>query len=74
MLTRRDIIIKWSSYALASLLLSFESVFGVLFSVLLLGERLTLRMGVGCVLIFTAVVLAQVLPELAKEREKQTAA
>ncbi|WP_315330005.1 EamA family transporter, partial [Treponema socranskii] len=43
----------------AALLLSFESVFGVLFSALILHERLTVRMIAGCALIFFAVVLAE---------------
>ena len=51
--------LKYVQSSLASLFLSFESVFGVLFSTLFLHEKLTLRMGIGCVLIFVAVVLAE---------------
>lgn len=43
----------------ASLLMSLESVFAVLSGWLVLGERLTLQEGFGCVLMFTAVILAQ---------------
>lgn len=50
---------KYTTPNAASLLLSMESVFGVLFSVLLLGERMTPRMVVGCVLLFVAVILAE---------------
>lgn len=46
----------------ASLIMSLESVFAVLFGFLLLHERLTAREGVGCVLMFSAVILSQ-LPE-----------
>lgn len=46
--------------ALASLLMSLESVFSVLAGAILLGERLSPRELLGCVLIFAAVVLAQV--------------
>ena len=60
----QNVGLKYVPSALASLLLSFESVFGVLFSTLVLGERLTARMGIGCALIFVAVVLAQTLPEV----------
>ena len=35
-----------------------ESVFGTLFSVMILHERITLRMVVGCIIILTAVILA----------------
>ncbi|MBR2611705.1 MAG: DMT family transporter [Clostridia bacterium] len=51
--------------AVASILLSLESVFGVVGSVLLLGERMTLREGIGSLVVFSAVVLAQ-LPQKQK--------
>lgn len=54
--------------AQCSLLLSLESVFGVMFSVMLYGEQLTLRLLVGFALIFAAVVVSEVLPEKLKER------
>ena len=43
----------------ASLLMCLESVFAVLTGALLLGERMTGREIAGCVLMFTAVILAQ---------------
>lgn len=55
----QNIGLKYVQSSLASLFLSFESVFGVLFSTLFLHEQITLRMGTGCVLIFLAVVLAE---------------
>lgn len=42
----------------AVILLSLESVFGVLFSCLLLGEKVTLQMGVGFAIIFAALLSA----------------
>ncbi len=48
--------------AQASLLLSLESVFGVLFSILLYGEQMTLRLVIGFVLIFAAIVISETLP------------
>ncbi|MCI8608835.1 MAG: DMT family transporter [Firmicutes bacterium] len=45
--------------AVASLILSLESVFSVLFGALLLSERLTLLEGLGCIVIFIAVVIPQ---------------
>ncbi|WP_294430477.1 DMT family transporter [uncultured Treponema sp.] len=63
----QNVGLKYLPSALASLLLSFESVFGVIFSTIVLGEKLTLRMGAGCTLIFAAVVLAQTLPEILKK-------
>jgi drug/metabolite transporter (DMT)-like permease len=49
---------KHLSPSTAALLLSTESVFGALFSVLLLGELMTLRMIAGCALLFVAVTLS----------------
>lgn len=45
----------------ASLILSLESVFGVLFSILLYGETLTLQTLAGFVLIFIAIVTSETL-------------
>lgn len=49
--------------AQASLLLSLESVFGVLFSVLLYGEELTLQLVLGFALVFGAVLLSELAPQ-----------
>ena len=48
--------------AQASLFLSLESVFGVLFSVLLYGEQLTGRLLLGFALIFIAIVFSETFP------------
>ena len=44
---------------LASLLMSFESVFCVLGGWMLLGERMTVKQAAGCCLVFAAILLAQ---------------
>lgn len=44
----------------ASLLMSLESVFAVLAGCIVLGERLSAKEAVGCILIFAAIVLAQI--------------
>lgn len=49
-----------------SLVLCLESVFSLLFGWLLLGQGLTLREWLGCVLMFAAIVLAQ-LPQKARK-------
>lgn len=46
----------------AVILLSLESVFGVLFSCLLLGEKVTLQMGVGFAIIFAALLVSELAP------------
>ncbi len=61
--------------AQGSLLLSLESVFGVLASVLLYGEVVTGRMMLGFVLIFAAILISELAPTLkAKllEQKRQT--
>lgn len=57
----QNIGLKYVQSSLASLFLSFESVFGVLFSTIFLHETLTLKMAVGCALIFSAIVIAECL-------------
>ena len=48
--------------ALAAILMSMESVFGALFGWLLLGDVLSSRQIVGCLLVLSAVILSQLLP------------
>lgn len=48
--------------AQASLFLRLESVFGVLFSVLLYGEQVGLKLIVGFVLIFGAILVSEMFP------------
>ncbi|MCR5288999.1 MAG: DMT family transporter [Treponema sp.] len=56
----QNVGLKYVPPFLATICLSMESVFGVLFSVLLLGEILTPRMIVGCVLLFAAILFVQI--------------
>ena len=51
--------------AVASLILSLESCFSVLAGWLILGQRLSAREGAGCILMFAAIILAQ-LPDRRK--------
>ncbi len=46
--------------AIASLILSLESCFSVLAGWIVLGERLSMRESIGCVLMFAAIILAQI--------------
>ncbi|MDR2721354.1 MAG: DMT family transporter, partial [Coriobacteriaceae bacterium] len=54
--------LKYVPPSQASLFLSMEAVFGVLFSVLLYGEVLTLRLVTGFCLIFLAIVISETFP------------
>lgn len=67
----QNIGLKYVQSSLASLFLSFESVFGVLFSTLFLHEKLSLRMIFGCALIFVAVVLAETKFSFLKKSRKK---
>lgn len=55
----QNIGLKYVQSSLASILLSFESVFGVLFSTIILKEQLSVRMIIGCCLIFAALMVAE---------------
>jgi drug/metabolite transporter (DMT)-like permease len=50
---------KYTRASTAALLLSMESVFGALASAIFLGEVMSPRMFLGCVLLFAAIVLAE---------------
>ncbi len=56
---------KRTEPTLASMIMSLESVFAVLTSLVLLGQVPTLREGIGCALMFVAIIAAQ-LPEKKK--------
>ena len=57
----------------ASLIISLESVFGVLFSVLFYGEALTIRVMMGFVLIFLAILLSELGSDLRKRLQEKKA-
>lgn len=56
----QNIAQKYTSDTHASIILSLESVFGCVLSIILMGEIFTKRMVIGCILIFIAVILSKV--------------
>ena len=50
----------------ASILLSLESVFGVIFSCIILGEVVTTKMALGFLIIFAAVLVSELTPKKAQ--------
>ena len=54
---------KYTDPTVASLLMSLESVFAVIAGALLLGERMSTRELIGCVIMFAAIVLVQIRGE-----------
>ena len=63
---------KHANPAIASLLLSMESCFSVLSGWIILGETLSAREGIGCVLMFVAIILAQLPDKREKLKNGQT--
>jgi len=51
---------KYTEPAIASLLMSMESVFAVITGVILLHEAISLREMAGCIIIFVAIILVQI--------------
>ena len=58
---------KYAEPSHATIIMSLESVFGLVSSVVFLGETVTARMLAGCALIFIAVLLSELSPLLKKE-------
>ena len=56
----QNIAQKYTSDTHASIIISLESVFGSLLSVILIGEVFTKKMIIGCVIIFIAVILSKI--------------
>jgi drug/metabolite transporter (DMT)-like permease len=55
----QNVGLKWENPSAASIILSLESVFGVLFSILFYGESLTLRLFFGFAVIFVAILISE---------------
>lgn len=62
----QNIGMQYADPTKSALILSTESIFGTLFSVLLLSEILTSRMVLGALLIFIAIIIAEVKPSFKK--------
>ncbi len=61
---------KFVKPARATIIMSLESVFGLLSGVILLGEKVSLRSGLGCILIFVAVLAAELEPFIKLKRAR----
>ena len=60
---------KYTDPAVASLIMSLESVFAVLGGAVILHERMSMREAAGCIVLFLAIILAQ-LPSPKKDQPK----
>ena len=61
-LVTQNLAQKYTSSTHTALILSLEGVFGALTGALLLGESFTMRMVLGCALIFVSILMAELLP------------
>lgn len=59
---------KYAEPSHATIIMSLESVFGLVASVIFLGETVTARMLSGCALIFAAVMVSELSPLISKGR------
>lgn len=57
---------KYVSANTASILMSFESVFGLIFSVIFLKESVTVKMFTGCAMMFAAAIISEYRPGIRK--------
>lgn len=62
---------KYVDETKAAIILSMESVFGTLFSILILHEQVTLRMVCGCVIILAAVIVSNLADTQEEEEQEQ---
>ena len=63
-LSLQNICQKYTKPVNASLILSSQTIFATLFAITILKETLTIKMVVGCLLIFIGIILCQVKPNL----------
>lgn len=64
--TAQVICLKHADAIVATLIMSTESVFAAIFGFLLLNELLSGKQILGCVLVFAAVVMSELLPKMTK--------
>lgn len=64
----QNIGMQYANPTKSAIILSTEALFGTMFSVMLLSEILTERMIVGCVLIFFAILFAEVKPTFRRKK------
>jgi len=62
---------RWTTAPQAAIFLSSESLFGALFGALLLGERIGFLGYIGCALIFAAMILVEIVPEITKSKHSR---
>src|SRR5690606_5092895 len=67
----QNVAFRYTTATKAAIILSLESFFGMLLSVLLLHEALTGRMVIGAILIMAAILIAEVKPSFQHKKIKE---
>ncbi|MER2191505.1 MAG: DMT family transporter [Solibacillus sp.] len=68
----QNVGMQYANPTKSAIILSTEALFGTIFSVILLHEMLTGRMIFGCILIFVAIIFAEVKPTFHKRTVERT--
>lgn len=68
----QNVGMQYANPTKSAIILSTEALFGTIFSVIILHEMLTGRMIFGCVLIFIAIIFAEVKPTFRKKSVERT--
>ncbi len=55
----------------AAIIMSTESVFGTIFAIILLNQALTIKVIIGCIIIFIAIIISEVKPFAKKQKNKR---
>ena len=55
----------------ADIIMSTESVFGTIFAIILLNQALTIKVIIGCIIIFIAIIISEVKPFAKKQKNKR---
>ncbi|MDB5525314.1 MAG: EamA family transporter [Rhizobium sp.] len=63
---------RWTTAPQAAIFLSSESLFGAMFGAVMLGERIGFVGYVGCALIFAAMILVEIVPEITRSKLRGT--
>lgn len=69
--TLQAIAQRYTPPADAAILLSSESLFAALFGAMILGEQLSGSRWIGCALIFSCILMVELLPQIAKRLKKR---
>lgn len=65
----QNVGMQYANPTKSAIILSTEALFGTILSVIILHELLTGRMVIGCILIFAAILLAEIKPTFRRKKE-----